>query len=173
MFNIFKITGTAITVICFFIIGEYFACRKALRGDQLTEIGLGIGFLRGDMELNMSPAVISCENISERLREPVKDIFKEFLERLKGGESIDGAWIRALTYNYEKTYLKAEDIEALYPFGKIIECLDIERQDRGMELTVGYIDRKTKELKNELSGARRLYRSLSVLTGLLTAVLLL
>ncbi|MCD8090677.1 MAG: stage III sporulation protein AB [Clostridiales bacterium] len=157
----------------FFVLGEYFGAKVDLRCSQLSEIRLGIGFLRGDMEFNLSPAAVSAEKISERLNEPVKGIFKDFSERLKAGETIEKAWIRALTGCYEKTFFKAEDIEALYPLGKIIECLDIEKQDRGLKLITDYIEEKTNELKTELYRVRRLYRSFSVLTGLLASVLLL
>ncbi|MCD8158754.1 MAG: stage III sporulation protein AB [Clostridiales bacterium] len=153
--------------------GEYFACRKALRSDQLTEIRLGIGFFRGDIEFNLAPAGVSAEKTAERLREPVRSIFKEFSDRLKNGESVEKAWIRALTYNYDKTYLKAEDIEMLYPFGKITEYLDIEKQDKGIELLVSYIESKVKELNVNFSETRRFCRSASVLTGLLAVVILL
>ncbi|MCC8097717.1 MAG: stage III sporulation protein AB [Eubacterium sp.] len=173
MYSIFKIAGAALIEICFLILGEYFACRKELRGDQLTEIRLGIGFFRGDIEFNLTPAGVSAERTAEKLREPVCSIFKDFSKRLKTGESVERAWIRALTYNYDKTYLKAEDIEMLYPFGKITEYLDIEKQDKGIELLVGYIDSKVKELKADFAEAKRFYRSASVLTGLLAVVMLL
>ncbi len=168
-----KMMGALLIIAGFFVLGEYFGCRVELRCSQLSELRLGIGFLRGDIEMNLSPAYLSAERISERLREPVRWIFEDFSNRLKSGETIERAWVRALTYSYDKTYLKAEDIEALYPMGKLIECLDIEKQERGLELLTAYIDEKTKELKAETGRVKGLYRSFSVLTGLLTVVMLL
>lgn len=167
-----KFSGCALIIFCCFVFGEYLGLKIKFRLGQLSEIGLGIGFLAGDIEMNLTPVGEGALKIAERLKEPVSVIFKNFGERLGKGESVERAWVRALTYNFDLTYLKAEDVEGLYPLGKILECLDVERQEKGLESIRRYIASKVAELEGEMIKARGLYRSISVLGGIFAAVVL-
>lgn len=168
-----RLAGAVTVILGSLILGEYFGMRTEFRRDQLAELELGIGFLTGDLEMRLAPVYISAETVADRLREPIKGIFADFSQRLRNGESIDRAWIRALTDRYESTFFKAEDIRSLYPLGRILQGFDTEKQQKGIDVLYGYMDRKIKELALEAAGTKRLYRSCSVLGGILAVVLLL
>ncbi|MCC8014592.1 MAG: stage III sporulation protein AB [Eubacterium sp.] len=167
-----KLSGCFVMIFSSFVLGEYFALRSRLRLSQLYEMKMGISLLSADIEMNLTPAAVSALKTAGRLKEPVSEIFKTFGEKLKEGERVERAWGYALNKNAEKTFLKEEDIEGLSPLGKILECLDVERQEKGLEAVRGYIDRKTAELEGEFLKNQKLYRSISLLGGIFTAVVL-
>ncbi len=167
-----KITGVFIVIISAFLLGEYLGLKYEFRRNQLNEFGLGISFLKGDMEFSLSPLAVCAKKTGQRLKKPVGDIFEEFAARLDNGENVSKAWSMAIACGFDATFLKAEDVEAIYPLGKIFEGMESEKQERGIRLVKGYINDKVRELNIEMAKVRRLYRSFSVICGMFIAIIL-
>ena len=156
------------------VLGWYIDRLQILRIQDLEGLRRMLYMLRGEVNYAMTPLPNAIEEIINKNHTRVNVIFQELLKHIdeKTGDNLATLWEKAITTQVSYTYLQEEDANILLSFGQSLGYLDKEMQKKNIEITLGYVESKIKQLNKDHEKNGRLYRSLGILGGCLLCILL-
>ena len=154
--------------------GAYFAAKEKYRLQELEELERGMIYLQGQIGYLSSPLAEAFENISWKMNGQLGELFRQTAERLKErqGESAEKVWQEIWENGKKRTFLSAEDTEAVLLFGKSLGYLDKNQQEKSIQLLLRYIAHALEQGRKRLEKNGRLYYGVGGLSGLLIIVTL-
>jgi len=169
-----SIVGAVVILVSCTALGFYFAAQEKFRVHDLQEFKKALMILSSEIEHMRTPLPLACANIAKRTNDPVSALFGQFSDLLSNetGETAYQLWLQTLNGQKKRSYLAAEDWDALEGFGKTLGYLDKQMQQSAIACTVDYIDEKVTGLQTQSDKNSRMYRSLGVIGGLLLVVVL-
>lgn len=155
--------------------GAYFAAREKYRLQELEELERAILLLQGQIRYLSAPLPEVMEGISWKMEGVIGGIFARAAKRmtLREGESAEEIWEEVWREDIDHTFLLAEDMEAVFLFGKSLGYLDKEQQEGSIRLLLRYIEQALEQGRKRLEKNGRLYYGMGCLSGLLLVVTLL
>ena len=117
----------------------------------------------------------ACQNVSRRTGLPFSDFLSDLSLQLVSceGKSLAEIFSEAAEYNLNNCSLSGEDIGQIRMLGEMMQGADralqkqvLERHSKELEITI-------TELRVQLPGKQKLYRSLGILGGVFLGILLL
>jgi stage III sporulation protein AB len=163
------ITGAA-------LMGINYALSRKKRLEELKILEWVVSSLEDEIRYHHALIYEACINTSMRFGQP----FSGWLA-LVGDELVKGAgennfqeiWNNSLRFLNENSHMKSSDIDELRETGRILGYLDIEAQERGMELEKERIHNIILRESGEISGKMKISVVLGFMVGILLVVLLL
>jgi len=112
--------------------------------------------------------------ICSSIDSPVKEFFMSTVEKLEKEQGINAslAWEMAVRENIGKTALNAEDMDVLLAFGKMLGNSDLEGQLKNTGFLLQQLGLQEKKAEEKKKKNERLYRTLGLLGGIATVVVL-
>lgn len=155
--------------------GAYFAAREKYRLQELEELERAILLLQGQIRYLSAPLPEVMEGISWKMEGVIGGIFARAAKRmaLREGKSAEEIWEAVWREEIDHTFLSAEDMEAIFLFGKSLGYLDKEQQEGSIRLLLRYIEQTLEQGRKRLEKNGRLYYGMGCLSGLLLVVTLL
>jgi len=171
---LFRILGTLLIMAGSVGLGLYYSAKESFRVQDLLEFKKALLILSSEIEYMRSTLSEASANIAKRTGLGIGKIFENFSQLLtkSEGETAYQLWIAAMDTGKENTFLAAEDRAVLEDFGKTLGYLDKTMQKNSIEYAVTYIDEKAATLQKQSDKNTRMYRSLSIIGGLLITVVL-
>lgn len=156
------------------VIGFLRGQRYSARVRQLREIRRMVTLLHGELRYGRAPMPELFQKTADRLAYPFNMFLQSMARKLKGAEGknfyeIFSSQLREFLKN---TDLQEEDLKELEQLGAILGRLDRDTQLKTLELYRQEVDVKIAELKENLPGQLKLYRSLGIMAGLFLIILL-
>ncbi|OMP67702.1 stage III sporulation protein AB [Domibacillus epiphyticus] len=111
--------------------------------------------------------------ISETGEKPASVFFRDFADRLASSEtSADHIWTSTLQQNQDLLALKPTDIRLLEQAGHMLGSCTQEAEERRLKHVIKQLEKRREEAVAEEQRFGGMVRAVSVLSGLLTAILL-
>lgn len=171
---IIKITGGIITVFASFLFGLYYAYRPYYRKNDLESLITALEMLENEIK-NYSSLVEAFLKISGGLTETVfSEIFLTLHNVLKEktGEDIEKMWSDCINGERNRLYLKEEDFDKIFSFGRILKSTDREMELKNIALLKKYLSSKAEEINTEYIKNKRMFQSVGLLGGLMIVIAL-
>lgn len=170
-----KVFGMILTVTAFTLTGFSYAKNVTLRIDQLNEIKKIIVMLEGELRYGNSTIEEALETISSRVSLVFAEFFEKTSQLLKenSGESLADLWRKNVNEMLDETKLNAKDLEEFSQMGECLGYLDLKAQSESLALYKDRLALKLDELNENCAKRIKMYRSLGVSMGILTAIILL
>lgn len=158
-----------------FWFGAYFALKEKYRLQELEELEKGILYLQGQIRHLSAPLAEAMEDVSWRINGQLGRIFQKAAEKLKKQKEISAevAWQKIWQEEAVHTFLSAEDLDAVFSFGRSLGYLDKVQQENSIRLFLRYIEDALTQGRKRLEKNGRLYYGMGGLAGLLIVVTLL
>ena len=169
-----RFVGALAVIIGFAGLGMYHAAKEGFRLRELQELKRALLILASEIEYMRAPLHLACQSIAGRTSGTVANFFGNFAQRLAQGEgeTTYTHWVAALECVKPTTFMTREDMLATDNFGKTLGYLDKQMQKNAIDYTVAYIDEQVDGLYANGSKTTRMYRSLGIIAGLLTVIVL-
>ena len=167
---ILKIAGGVLIVICGSLCGIYFSGATAKKAEFISQY---ISFL------NHTEAMIcfACADIYRILSEQsglplMNRMFGEIKTELESGHDFTSSWSSAVHNAYERKEFEKEDLPLLLSFAEGFGELGPDEESGRLRLLCRSAQERLSEIEKELSGRKKLYRTLGVFFGILAAVII-
>lgn len=169
-----KITGFILVMMATTAAGVFFAGKDGYRAKDLYQMKTALNILKSEIEYALTPVPEAMGHISQKINEPVNQIFKCFYDTALTDKKIGiyDIWEKSIEENKSCTYFEKDDIECFKCFGKTLGYLDKNMQLNSIEITLDYIDEKIDMLNSVSDKNKKLYTSLGILSGLMICVVL-
>ena len=170
-----KILGMLLTVTAFSLTGFSYAKTIITRIEQLNEIKKITVMLEGELRYGNSTIEEAMRAISNRTMSPFSEFLLQVANRLSenSGESFSDIWRKNADEILKDTKLNKEDISELCALGDSLGYLDLKAQSESIALYKERLALRLNELNETSSKKVKMYRSLGVSMGILTAIILL
>jgi len=155
--------------------GLSFAFSQRYRLQDLEEMKRAILLLKHQIGFFALPLPQAMEEVSEKVREGVGEIFfiaSQLLDKEQTQE-VAVLWQRALEEGEKKTNFSKQDKEMFVTFGKTLGYPDREQQMASADFLLSYLEETQKKLGEGQGEKKRFYCSMGILCGLLFVVVLL
>ena len=170
-----KIIGILLTIVAFSCTGFSYAKNITTRIEQLNEIKKLTVMLEGELRYGNSTIEEAISAIAKRTSLP----FAEFLNNVAGelnkntGKSFSEIWHENTGKLIENTKLNKDDIAEFSSLGSNLGYLDLKAQSESISLYKERLSLRLDELNEGAEKKVKMYRSLGVSMGILTAIILL
>lgn len=171
---IIKALGVAITVTASWIYGYYASEYIKKRGEELLNFKKAFVMLGAELKYGGNLWEV-FERVGKRSDGVAKNVFLEVSAALfkRDGRGAEEVWKKAVEEKTKNAFLCREDVEELSSFGRGLGFSCGDFQEENINIAVSLIDKRNEELRERYLKESRLYRSLSVMAGLLAAVVVL
>lgn len=175
MIKIIKIIGGILTIIPMYIYGSYLGNKGVYKLKDYKEIRKGLILLESEIKYNKELLHIACKKISLRMENPISEIFFSFGKRLENEiyKETKDLWNQSVDDFKNKLYFNNYEIEEIKRFGNILGNNDKDVQLENIKLLIDYISNQTDEISKESYKTVKLYKSISLLGGVLIVIILL
>lgn len=142
--------------------------------EQLYQMRQIMKMFQSEITYSHVPLPEACRRISGQVKPPYKEAFLQIHEQMKqnAGEDFDRIWKRHIGACLKELEIHGEERRILYEFGESVGFMDGQMQVEVLEQSIYKlelaIDRQEKELANKC----RVIMSLSVMGGLMIAIIL-
>lgn len=141
-----------------------------IRVDNLRKINEALLFLKTKIEFTYEPITSIFEEISNVVFDGKDNIFKMSLVNKNLNDSINESWINAV--DTLKNSFEKEDIDIIKSFGKLLGKTDKKGQISEIEITRILIEKNINIAEREKDKNGKLYKTLGVVSGLATCIIL-
>lgn len=136
-----------------------------------------IYFMKGEITYSHAPLAEAMERVGRRAQSPLSDLFTGAALGIcrQEGESLQEIWSREVKGLWEQRAhlpLTGEDLEQLSHLGEHLGYLDVDMQERTLELYLEQLDLSIDYLRSNQRERCRLYTSLGVLGGMLLVIVM-
>ena len=164
-----KYTSLFLLFIAITLIGVIISEKYKKRVIELKEMKKALNILETKMKFTYEPIPTIFEDIYEHMNTNVSYIFKEANEKMKE-KTAGQAWQEAL--NAKPNNLNKEDINVLQGLTNLLGKTNLEGQVSQIELTSSFLDNQIKKAEEEEKKNRKMYKTLGVVMGLATVIIL-
>lgn len=170
-----KVLGMFLTVAAFSLTGFSYAKSIVTRIEQLNEIKKITVMLEGELRYGNSTIEEAVGAISKRTVSPFSEFLSQVADRLgeNSGESFSDIWRENVAGMRQDTKLNNDDISELCALGDSLGYLDLKAQSESIALYKERLALRLDELNETSAKKVKMYRSLGVSMGILTAIILL
>lgn len=172
---LFRIAGALLVIGSTVWTGVFFAAKEKYRLKELEKMEQGILLLEGQITYLSAPLPEVLESVGWKTDGAVGDAFRQAAGRMarREGISAEAIWKEIWQEKQKETYLRPEDMDALFLFGKTLGYLDKEQQKNSIRLFLRYLEGAQEKGRRRLDKNGRLYYGIGVLSGLLLVTVLL
>ena len=151
-----------------FYFGEVFKHRSV----ELNEFQKALTLMNTEVLYAYTPLPLALLNISNKLQNPVSDVFREISTMLENGEvvSVYEGFHNSYTKHKDEFHLKEEDLRIVKDFFYSLGESGVYGQEKIFQLTLDGLKRKYLEAENECKINRKMYRSLGICIGAIIAI---
>ncbi len=165
-----KFCGGMLLVICGTFCGIY-ASRTVLNRLKFFEQYL---IFLTTVQTAVSYAAMSAKellkiSVSQNLLSPVLD---KALNYLESGDAFETAWRKAFSAKETALLVSKEDRELIYTFGDHFGTGDINGETEKIKMNIVLVQQRLKELRENTSSKRKIYRILGMFAGVVITVLI-
>lgn len=170
-----KIIGILLIIAAFSCTGFSYAKNITIRIEQLNEIKKLTVMLEGELRYGNSTIEEALSAIAARTIIPFGRFLNSVSDELKHntGKSFSEIWRENAGSLLDNTRLNKEDISELNLLGDNLGYLDLKAQSESIALYKERLSLRLEELNNGAQKQVKMYRSLGVSMGILTAIILL
>lgn len=133
-------------------------------------------FLMLQNEITYSKASLpeACRRIGGRLEEPFHDAFFRIYEDMSanGGGSFSGIWKKNMELCIKGLDISQEDKRILTGFGECAGYMDGQMQAKAVDRYMHELDLSIKKLEDDMVNKSKVIMSLSIMGGMLLAIIL-
>lgn len=141
--------------------------------EQLRQM---IYFLKGEITYSHAPLAEALERVGRRTQGPLGDLFANAATGIyrQEGEGLQEIWCRAVNGLSKGTRLPLtrEDLDQLSHLGEHLGYLDVDMQERTLQLYLEQLDLSIDYLRSNQRERCRLYASLGVMGGMLLVIVM-
>lgn len=173
--RVIKIIGSIFIIFSSSGIGYILGKDFSRRVEQLKLLRMSLQMLETEIEYSSTPLPYAFESISKKCISPVREIFKDVSDNLKGNHfsTVGEAFEKALIDCREITCFKKEDMEILKSFSHSIGSSDREGQEKSFRLVIKQLEGQEDRAEESRAKNEKMYKSLGLLAGLAIAIILL
>ncbi len=170
-----KFIGILFTVLSFSACGFSYAANLIKRIEQLNELKKITIMLEGELRYGNATIEEAITSIAVRTSRVFSDFLNDAAGRLaaNNGESFYEIWESSTSGLLKTSKLSSDDIGELNLLGETLGYLDLKAQSESILLYRERLELRLKELNEGADKKIKMYRSLGVSMGLLTAIILL
>lgn len=134
-------------------------------------------FLKGEITYSHAPLAEALERVGRRTQGPLGELFTGVALGIcsQEGESLQEIWLKAvngLSGKEMRLPLTGEDLEQLSHLGEYLGYLDVDMQERTLQLYLEQLDLSIDYLRSNQRERCRLYTSLGVMGGMLLVIVM-
>lgn len=170
-----KIIGILLTIVAFSYTGFSYAKNITTRIEQLNELKKITVMLEGELRYGNSTIEEALISIAVRTSLPFAEFFNKVADELNQntGRSFSEIWYENAGKLTENTKLNNDDIAEIGSLGDNLGYLDLKAQSESISLYKERLSLRLDELNEGAEKKVKMYRSLGVSMGILTAIILL
>lgn len=170
-----KIIGILLAVVAFSYTGFSYAKNITTRIEQLNEIKKITVMLEGELRYGNSTIEEALRSIATRTSLPFAEFFNKVADELNQntGRSFSEIWYENAGKLTESSKLNNDDIAEFGSLGDNLGYLDLKAQSESISLYKERLSLRLDELNEGAEKKVKMYRSLGVSMGILTAIILL
>ncbi len=170
-----KIIGILLTIIAFSCTGFSYAKNITTRIEQLNEIKKITVMLEGELRYGNSTIEEALSSLALRTTTPFEKFLNNVSEELNHntGKSFSEIWRENAAMLIDSTKLNKDDIAELSSLGDNLGYLDLKAQSESISLYKERLSLRLDTLNADAEKKVKMYRSLGVSMGVLTAIILL
>jgi stage III sporulation protein AB len=143
------------------------------RSKQLKMVITALQSLEAEIMYGHTPLHEAARKIGHQFAFPVSQLFLSFAETIVSTEvSACEAWRKSLHGIQTSAALKKTEYEILEQFGESLGKHDLFTQQKHILLTLAHLQREEEEARENQKKYEKMYKSLSILAGLLLVLLL-
>ena len=161
-----------ILVLIFFVsclIGKILANRYKGRVEELKEMECALNILKTKMQYTYQPLPEIFKEIANNFQSNIGSIFKTASKEMKN-YSASEAWKNAIQSS--KSNFSNSDLKVIENLEKLLGKTNLEGQLSEIEVTQKFLDNQIKEAEDERIKNEKLFKSLSIITGLAIVIIL-
>lgn len=149
------------------------AKQLADRTKQLKMMIAALQSLEAEIMYGHTPLHEAARKIGHQFGFPVSQLFLTFAETILSTEiSVDEAWKNSLHFIRNRAAFKRPEYEIIEQFGGSLGKHDLLTQQKHILLTLAHLQREEEEARENQKKYEKMYKSLSILVGLLLVLLL-
>ncbi len=169
-----KLVGGFLTILSGSLIGGYFAWEQDRLCQEMRYLQGMLMRLRGELWYSRTMLPEIFKRLAGVLKEPYCSWLTQLAERMYRKDSGDLAeiWSQEVTMYLTADILPEEERLRLMELGSLLGHADIEMQIRYLDHYLEQLADAIKKRQAALGDKKKLYRSLGVIGGILTAVML-
>ncbi len=158
-------------------IGSGWSAKERLKKnlDDLYRIRQIFQMFQSEIAYNRAPLPEACMRIGNRLEEPYRSALLSVREEMLAdhGESFLNIWDRQIGICMRKLSLAEADKRLLLDFGSCIGYIDGKMQTQAVEQYIHKLDISIGRMEKDMADKCKVIMSLSIMGGLLLAIILL
>lgn len=130
--------------------------------------------LQNEIIYSKAPLPEACRRIGSKIKAPYKDAFEEIYEKMtvNNGCSFNDVWKQSMEKCLKGLALSEEDKKVCMDFGDCAGYMDGKMQAESIEQYMHRLDLSVKKLEEDMTNKSKVVMSLSVMGGLLVAIIL-
>ena len=165
----FKIILLISIIVASTLLGILFSKKYSNREKELKEMKSALNIFATKIKFTYEPIPNVFLEIANKIEGNVGQIFARASNRMKE-ENAGDAWANAFTD--VPNNLTKEDITILSNLGRLLGQTDVEGQISEIEVVVQFLDTQLEQAKQEKIRNEKMYRTLGIVGGLATAIIL-
>lgn len=171
---LFKIVGSIMVIAASSFLGYYFSRDSSMRPQQLRVLQNMLQMFENEISFLSNLLIDAFNRVSQSTNSEVSVFFRETVEGLKGGKSLNAAeaWEEAVRDNLTRTALIKEDADVLVSFGKMLGNSDLEGQIKNIRLTITQLKLQEQKAEDSRKKNEAMFKSLGVLGGIALVIIL-
>ncbi len=168
------IVGSICIIIPMFMYGSYIGSKEVYKLKDYKELKKGLLLLESEIKYSNELISVACKKISENMEMPIKKIFYEFSEELEENiyDETYKIWEDIVEKYKEEMYFTPFELDEIKRFGQMLSSNDMELQLKNITMLIKFIEVEIKELSNTSFKKVKLYKTISILCGLLIIIIL-
>lgn len=171
-----KIIGFIIVILSSIIIGCVMGNNVKLRVEELVYVKKMLLMFKGELDYKNAMLSDAFFTVGIKAKEPYDKVFMELSRAAEENctETMSLIFKRELEKNLVgNTYLKEEDINKIIEIGDTLGYQNKEMQLSNIDLFIERLDVLIGEEQNKMHDTVKVYRTMSIMTGLFIAIVLL
>ena len=171
-----KIIGTIILIASSVLAGGVLANRVKLRVEELIYVKKLLVMFRGELEYKNAMLPEAFLAVANRAKAPYDNVFGQLAKATEDNCTVTMASVfEGVINKYLKcyTYLKNDDLHKLYELGDTLGYQNKNMQLSNVDLYLERLNVQIQEEREKMNDTVKVYRTLSAMTGILIAIVLL
>ncbi|MBE5936325.1 MAG: hypothetical protein E7262_11200 [Lachnospiraceae bacterium] len=169
-----KIGGVMVVIIACYMLGELFYEQLRKRLINLKELHKVGRVFKANIRYTGEDIEEIMKNIYDRVGGEIKEFIGEIITRIGIRESndVNDLWKISVREKLESMFLSEDELLIINRFGDTLGIMDKEMQIENTELYLDELQIKIDDLEKDLKQKKKLYKTLSIATGIFIVLLI-
>ena len=171
-----KITGMLIVICSSIFAGRVLGNRVKLRVEELIYLKKLLLMFRGELDYKNAMLPEAFMSVAIRAKKPYDKVFDELSRTTESNcTSTMAVVFETVITKYLKgnTYLKNEDLQKVYELGDTLGYQNKIMQLSNVDLFLDRLNLQIQEEREKMNDTVKVYRTMSIMTGIFVAIILL